>query len=226
MRLPPLVLGFFTAVAAMLALDPASGAASADPSAFVIAFGSQINRVLEDRSLTPTERRQRFGDVLVQGLDFPRISCFVLGSYWQGSNDSYRLQFIGVFEQFLTQTLLSRFSAYSSDTLYVTGTRPEGENSILVMTLVLYPNGEPHEELDWRLRNARGGFEIEDVSDSGVSLAQLYRDDFAGIITRDGGQVAGLIPEMQEKLDKPAIKPVAGTKPDQDRNVPVSDCAI
>jgi phospholipid transport system substrate-binding protein len=210
MRLRSLALGLFAAVSGV-ALCTQSGAATTDPSALVASIGVQINQVLADGSLSASDRRQRFHDIIDQRADFPRISCFVLGRYWQGSSDSFRREFSRVFEDYVIQTMISRFTQYSGDSFYVTGTHPEGEHSTVVLTTVNYPNGVAAARVDWRLRATPDGFKIVDVSDSGVSLAQTYRDEFAAVIARDGGQVAALIPDMRQKLDGQSASSASGT---------------
>lgn len=190
------------AAAAVLAFGPASRAAVADPSALVTSFDAQIRQVLKDASLSVSERRQRFRRVLDQSADFPRISCFVLGNNWQKSSVSFRQEFSRVFEDYVIQTLTARLAEYGGDTMIVTGTRAEGQHSTVVMTTFVYPDdaNATVARVDWRLRDTPGGFKIEDVSDSGISLAQTYREEFAAVIAHDGGQVTALIPDMLRKL--------------------------
>ncbi len=190
------------AAAAVLALCPAARAAPADPSALVVAFNAQIRQLLGDGSLSAPERRQRFRDILDRHADFPRISCFVLGNNWQKSSESFRREFSRVFEDYVIQTLTARFAEYSGDTMNVTGTRAEGQHSTVVMTNFVYPNDATVARVDWRLRDTPGGYKIEDVSDSGISLAQTYREEFAAVVARDGGQVTALILGMRQKLDR------------------------
>jgi phospholipid transport system substrate-binding protein len=225
MRIRSLALGLLAAVSG-LALCAQSGAATVDPAALVTSFDAQIRQVLGDGSLSPLERRQRFRDILDQRADFPRISCFVLGNNWPGSSDSFRQEFSHVFEDYVIQSLTARFAEYSGDVMTVTGTRAEGEHSTVVMTMFAYPSGAPVARVDWRLRNTPDGFKIEDVSDSGVSLAQTYREEFAAVISHDGGQVTALIPEMREKLDRQeASFSAAGATRTDAGNLWVNECA-
>jgi ABC-type transporter MlaC component len=110
MRMRSFALGLLAAVSGMVLLCAQSGAATADPSALVASIGAQINQVLGDGSLSPTERRQRFHDLIDQRADFPRISCFVLGNYWPGSSDAFRQEFGRVFEDYVIQSMIYRFT--------------------------------------------------------------------------------------------------------------------
>ncbi len=224
MRIRSLALGLIAA-AASLALCAPSRAATSDPSSLVTALGAQINQVFADGSLSGPERRQRFRDLIDQRADFPRISCFVLGNYWQGSSDSFRREFSRVFEDYVIQALSARLALYSGGSFHVTGTRAEGEHSTVVSTTVDDPGGMPAARVDWRLRNTPGGFKIEDISDSGISLAQTYREEFAAVLAHDGGQVAALIAAMRKKLDGQADNSAARNKPVNVAYTRVSECA-
>jgi len=224
MRIRSIALGLVAAVSG-LALCAPSRAATADPSSLVASIGAQINQVLADGSLSAPERRQRFHDIIDQRADFPRISCFVLGRYWQGSSASFRQEFSRVFEDYVIQSMISRFTQYSGDSFYVTGARAEGEHSTVVLTTIDYPSGLPAARVDWRLRDTPNGFKIVDVSDSSVSLAQTYRDEFAAVIRHDGGQVAALIPDMRQKLDGQVGNRASGNTPINVAYTRVDECA-
>jgi phospholipid transport system substrate-binding protein len=225
MRIRSYVLRLLVAIAAMTALGPAAGAAPADPSALVTAFGAQIGQVLADNSITPIERQRRFHGLLDQGVDFPRISCFVLGRYWPGASDSFRQEFSRVFEEYVIQSLSAEFDQFRGDSMYLTGTRAEGDHSTVVSTLVVLPSGAPAARVDWRLQNTPAGLKIEDVSDSGVSMAVSYREQFATVIAHEGGQVAALIPAMRQKLDGQASYASAANARANAKYTRINDCA-
>lgn len=198
---------------ALPALCPAAKAAAADPSALVTELGVQLRQVLGDNSLTPIQRQQRFRGLLDEGFDFPTISRFVLGRYWQTANDSYRQEFSGVFEDYVIQSLSGRFGEYSGESMKVTATRLEGERSTIVSTAIIHPNGAPPAKVDWRVLNTSNGFKIADVSVSGISMALSYREQFATVIDHDGGQISALISGLREKLNGEPNKSTSSSIP-------------
>jgi phospholipid transport system substrate-binding protein len=197
-------LGALVLAVVLPALCPTAGAAAADPAALVTELGAQMRQVLGDKSLTPIERQQRFGVLLDDGFDFPTISRFVLGRYWQTSSDGFRQEFSGVFEAYVLQTLSGRFDDYSGESMVVTATRVESARSTVVSTAIVHPSGAPPAKVDWRVLSTANGFKIADVSVSGISMALSYRDQFVAVIEREGGQPAALMSDLREKLDKPA----------------------
>ena len=200
----------FLAAVALPAFGSASPAVAAGPSAFVTQFNAQIGQILGDKSLTPAERQRRFHDLLDQDVDLSRISKFVLGHHWEGSGGAFQQEFTSVFENYLVRALIDRLAEYGGDSINVTGMQAEGEHSAVVSTTMVYPSGAAVSRIDWLLRKTPDCFKIEDVNDSGVSLAVFYREQFATVIGHDGGQVAGLIPEMRQKLNGQGNYSVAG----------------
>jgi phospholipid transport system substrate-binding protein len=186
---------------AVMAFCPAARSAAADPSSLVTQLGAQVREILSDTTLAPAERQQRLHDSLHDAFDFPMISRFVLGGYWQSSSESFRQEFSGIFEDYVIQSLSGRFGEYSGETMNVTAARAEGERSTVVSTTIVHPNGTPPAKVDWRVQNTRAGFKITDVSVSGISLALSYREQFTAVIDHDGGQVDALIPALRKKLD-------------------------
>jgi phospholipid transport system substrate-binding protein len=198
-----IVLRLFVAVVTSSWGFSESHATPADPSALVTELGAQVKLVLADNTLSPIERQQHFRVLLDQDFDFPTISRFVLGQYWQGSSDSFRQEFAGVFEDYVIQSLSASLARYAGESIDITGTRVEGERSTIVSSTINHPNGGPPDAVNWRIQNTQAGYKIADVDISGVSMALTYREQFVAVIDRHGGQVAALIPALREKLDGP-----------------------
>jgi phospholipid transport system substrate-binding protein len=204
MRIPPIASRLFLAALASSVFVAEASAAPADASALVTELGAQVKQVLGDGTLTPVERQQHFRVLLDQDFDFPTISRFVLGRYWQGSSDAFRQEFAGVFEDYVIQSLSADLAGYSGESIDITGTRVEGEHSTIVSSTIDHPNGGPPDMIDWRVQDTPAGYKIADVDISGVSMLIEYRDQFAAVIDRNGGQVAALIPALRNKLGQPS----------------------
>jgi phospholipid transport system substrate-binding protein len=204
---------FLVIAIALPTLCPSAKAAAADPAALVTELGVQLRQVLGDSGLTPIQRQQRFRGLLDAGFDFPTISRFVLGRYWQTANDAHRQEFSNVFEDYVIQSLSGRFGEYSGESMKVMATRLEGERSTVVSTAIIHPNGAPPAKVDWRVLNTPNGFKIADVSVSGISMALSYREQFAAVIDHDGGQISTLISDLREKLNGQPNKSASTSNP-------------
>jgi len=70
---------------------------------------------------------------------------------------------------------------------------------VIVTSQIIRPQ-EPPIEVDWQLVVSDGRYRISDTSIDGVSMALAQRSEFAAIIQRNGGQVAGLLATIREAI--------------------------
>ena len=88
-----------------------------------------------------------------------------------------------------------RFAEYGGESLRVTGSRADPDG-VIVSSQIIRPQGLPI-AVDWRLGLSDGHYKIIDVIVDGVSMALTQRSEFAAMIQRNGGQVAGLLAAMR-----------------------------
>jgi phospholipid transport system substrate-binding protein len=173
--------------------------AAADPAAMIQDLGNRTLSVLR-RELPPQERLANFRALFDRYFDVPGIARFVLGRYWPAASPSERAQFVSLFDRYITQAYSIRLSQYAGETFEVTGSRPIPDG-VLVESRIIRLSGAAPIRVEWRLSREAGGWRITDVIVDDVSLAVTQRDEFASVIARSGGQVAGLMQAMREKLE-------------------------
>lgn len=186
-----------------LVLVPAAAPrANANPQAvaFIDTLVNKALHVLAQQNMTEQQREQHFSTLFKRNFDIPRIARFVLGRYWRTASPSERQKFIDTYREFIIRSYASRFSGYGGETVKVTGTRPETADIIVVNSEIVHPNGDPPIRVSWRVRKGPDGFKIIDVAVEGVSMMLAQREEFASVIERNGGTVAGLTKAIQHKL--------------------------
>jgi phospholipid transport system substrate-binding protein len=172
-------------------------AAAQDAQTFVATLGQQAIQVLGP-SVPEATRLARFRQLFRNDFDLAGLSQFVLGRYWRIATPQEQQEFLGLFHEYLVRAYSTRLGQYSGEQFRVVGVRPYGAEAI-VSSQILRAGGAPV-QVDWYLTNAGGRFLITDVYVSGVSMKVTQRDEFAAVIQRNGGRVAGLIAEMRHKL--------------------------
>jgi phospholipid transport system substrate-binding protein len=182
-----------TMIAGMLAAPTFAGA-SEDPADFIRILGNQGLEVIRS-STTLDQKATYFHQMLRQDFDLTKISRFVLGPYWRVASKAQQREFRGLFENYLVRVYGQRFAQYGGESLGVkgSGSDPAG---VTVTSQIIRPQGPPI-EVDWRLVVSDGRYRISDVSIDGVSMALTQRSEFAAIIQRNGGTVAGLLTMMR-----------------------------
>ena len=190
-----------TVLAGLIMIVGAFGApatlAAADPAAVINNLGNRALEVL-GKNATPAQRVARFHDLFREDFDVPGIARFVLGRYWKTATQEEQQEFVKLFEDYIALVYSNQLAAYSGETLKVTGSRTNAEEAI-VASEIIRPAGTPPVKVDWHLTDRNGTYKISDVTVDGISMAVTQRSEFASVIQRSGGKVAGLIAQLREK---------------------------
>jgi phospholipid transport system substrate-binding protein len=179
------------------ALAPDILAAAADPAAVINNLGNRALEVL-GKNATPAQRVAKFHELFREDFDVPGIARFVLGRYWKTATPEQQEEFVRLFEDYIALVYSNQLAAYSGENLKVTGSRTSAEGAV-VASEIIRPSGAPPVKVDWHLTDRNGAYKISDVTVDGISMAVTQRSEFASVIQRNGGQVAGLIAQLREK---------------------------
>ena len=172
---------------------------TADPAKFVETFAQKGIVEILTASIPLAEKQKRFRDIFKRDFDIPAIGRFVLGRFSRGVLPADQQSFDTLFEDVIVLTWSRRFSEYNGQTLKVTGAAPDGDQGSLVKSTVIGKGGDSF-AVDWRIRKRPEGYRVVDVIVGGVSMAITYRNEYANIITQNGG-VPGLIAQLKQQVD-------------------------
>jgi phospholipid transport system substrate-binding protein len=178
-------------------LTPRFAAAGDDPADFIRILGNQGLAVIRSGA-NLDQKATYFHQMLRQDFALTEISHFVLGPYWRVASGAQRREFRSLFEDHLVHYYGQQFAQYGGESLRVNGSRTDPAG-VIVTSQIIRPQGPPI-EVDWRLAVSDGRCKITDVSIDGVSMALTQRSEFAAIVQRNGGQVAGLLATMREAI--------------------------
>jgi phospholipid transport system substrate-binding protein len=179
---------------------PLRPAAAADANAFMLGIGNRVLDIVNDKTRTDAQHKEQFLELAQQSFDIPKIAQFVLGRYWRSASDDEKTRFLAAFTSYMVQVYWSRFNSYAGETFQVTGSKDEGNGTILVTTMILRTeSGQPPVKVDWSVVPSGPSFKIRDASLEGVSQAITYREEFASIIERNGGKVSDLIDQLNTR---------------------------
>jgi len=181
-------------------LVPVAEAAAADPTAFIQEVSSKaITEMAPAAKETDKERAAKLKPLLEQYFDMPTIARYMLGSYWRKATPEEQSEFTSVLTDFLALAYGKRFATYTGHQMEIGRVRDEGDGRSVVFSTVKLPNGEPA-RVDWTIAQAGDSFKIADVKVEGLSLADTHRQEFASVISKNGGSVAALIDVLQKKV--------------------------
>ena len=196
-----LTAGAMTTASLLLAGLPRLAFAQADgAAAFIDDMAKRAIGILQAGGAATAEGKAQFTQILNQGFDLPTIGRFVLGRYWNSATPQQQQEYMQLFERMIVETYSRRFQNYQGETLVVKGTRAVGNgNDTLVATEIRQKDGPPI-QVDWRVRQAGGGYKVVDVIVARVSMSVTQRDEFASVIAQNGGNVEGLLQAMRQRV--------------------------
>ena len=184
----------------LVGIAPARPAAAGDASGFVAGLGSQAIHIMKDAELSAADRQQRFGALMNENFDLPKIARIVLGRYWEGTSDIERQQFTNAFADYTTRIYSTRFADYSAESFRVIKQRAESETMTVVNTEITRLATGQSINVDWSVEKTLTGYKVTDISAGGASLARAQREEFSSAVQRSGGSVSNLIQQLRTKV--------------------------
>jgi phospholipid transport system substrate-binding protein len=100
----------------------------------------------------------------------------------------------------LAYNITYQIRAYQGVTFVVNGSSAMG-NDTVVDTTVARPGQSPA-EVGWAVDDVGGAPKIVDVIVAGTSLRITERNDYASVVTSNGGQISALLSAMQSQIDR------------------------
>jgi len=174
--------------------------ASADPAAFIEEVSNQaITEMKPAAEETDQERAAKLKPMLEKYFDMPAIAKYMLGSYWRKATPEEQTEFTATLTDFLALAYGKRFSSYTGHEMQVGRVRDEGDGRSTVFSTVKLPNGDPA-RVDWTIEAVGDSYKIADVKVEGLSLADTHRQEFASVISSNGGSVSKLIEVLKKKV--------------------------
>ena len=157
--------------------------------------------ILNNKSLSPEQRRGQFEGFLLGLTDMKRIAVFTLGNYRRGASPADLDAFNSAFQNYAVAVYQSYFAKYAGQTLKVTNSTERAPGDTIVATALIDPNdhsGQQPLEVDFRVRTDAGKPVVVDFSVAGIWLALEERDQFTAFLGQNGGNVRTLITHLNE----------------------------
>ena len=201
---------FFPVILALLVLMNATSVRAndnQDAQSFIQDLSQKAIATVAAKNISDHDRTERFQRLFISAFDIPEIGKLVLGRQWRTATPAQQSQFLKEFETTQVLTWCQRFKEYNGEKLETLGTAKAGDSEWLVSSQILRPNAPPL-HVQWRIhRIADGGLRIVDILPQGISMAQTYRQDYAGILQANEGNFDSLISTMKAKNETLSASP-------------------
>jgi len=196
----------FTMLAGWTSLLSVTSANAATPEATFVQQNIQRGyAILNDSSLAPQQRTDKFRDFLSHLMDTKRIASFELGPYIRTTSDSDVAKFADGLGDLIASMFQHDLAGNPGETLSVTGSLVHGADDVIVTTILTgspHANGKPV-NMAFRVRkDARGAPSVVDFQFEGVSMAMSQRRDFYSWLQQRHGNVGALASDLHARARK------------------------
>jgi phospholipid transport system substrate-binding protein len=191
-----MLLGLALALAAQPALAQTAGAEN-----YVSANVQRGLTILNNHSISETQKASEFRDFLTSLTDIRRIALFTLGAARRTAPPPQIDAFVDAFHNYATAVYQSRLKGFAGQYLKVVGGSEHGPDDYIVRTILVDPTGRTEQqgepiEVDFRVDGGNGHFVVIDVAIAGVWLALEERDQFTAFLEENNGNLNLLISHL------------------------------
>jgi phospholipid transport system substrate-binding protein len=202
MYLRRFVLG---AVASLPMLTAVAGAARAQmvtadaAKTFITTSGQQLVAIVNGGA-SESQKADQLRQLVDQIVAVDQVGDYVLGRYINVATPAQHAQYLTLFHQLLSYNITYQIKAYQGVTFTVNGAAPMG-NDMVVDTTIARP-GQAPADVGWAVDEVNGSPKIVDVIVAGTSLRITERNDYASVVTNNGGQISALLTAMQNQIGR------------------------
>lgn len=139
-------------------------------------------------------RRQKLRELINPRFNFAEMSRRALGTSWNDITEAEQQDFVTVFSTLLARTYLSKIETVKKGMVEVVSESVEGSKAIVKTKVESKGDTFP---IDYKLLLEEGHWKVYDVIVENIGLVANYRNEFSGIIRKDG--FAGLMTKLREK---------------------------
>lgn len=192
------VLGLASVFILALASAPPARAAN-DIETFVQQNIDQGLSILNDTSLSASQRRDKFRAFILQLTDMHRIAMFTLGRYQRGANPKDVEGFVAAFTDYANAVYESHLTKYKGQGMKVISSVQRSPTDTIVNVQVVDPSAKQPINAAFRVLTDTGKPLVVDVEVEGVWLAIDQRDQFAGFLQQNGSNIPLLSAHLEQE---------------------------
>ncbi|HEY1708778.1 MAG TPA: ABC transporter substrate-binding protein [Rhizomicrobium sp.] len=175
---------------------------AATPAEAWVSENIQRGLAILNKRQAPAARRDEFRTFLLGLIDINRVALYTLGAGRRSATPQQQSEFQEAFKDYAEAVYESRLLQYSGQTLKITGSAPGKPNETIVRTVLVDPHdsrsNEDPLEVDFRITDAGGHFQVLDASVAGIWLAILEHDDFDSFLGQNNDSVPLLIQHLRK----------------------------
>ena len=171
---------------------------SIEPDVFVQSTVNRASQTLS-KNISKEEKINELKTIAKETVDIRGVGFYSLGSARKNLNDSQKIQYLILFEDYFLKSFSSRLSEYTNPEIEVNNKKVLNKNYTIVNSLLVETSERPEVKIDWRVytKDPENPL-IRDLIIEGLSLARTQKEEFSSILNSNDGNINALFKKLEE----------------------------
>jgi phospholipid transport system substrate-binding protein len=171
---------------------------SIEPDVFIQSTVNRASQILS-KNISKEEKINQLKSIAKETVDIKGVGFYSLGSARKNLNDSQKIEYIKLFEDYFLKSFSSRLAEYTNPEIEVNDKKFLNENYTIVNSLLVGTSDRPEVKIDWRVytKDPENPL-IRDLIIEGLSLARTQKEEFSSILNSNDGDINVLFKTLEE----------------------------
>ena len=175
---------------------------SIEPDVFIQSTVNRASQILS-KNISKEEKINELKSVAKETVDIKGVGFYSLGSARKNLNDSQKIEYSKLFEDYFLKSFSSRLAEYTNPEIEVNDKKVLNKNYTIVNSFLVATSERPEVKIDWRVytKDPENPL-IRDLIIEGLSLARTQKEEFASVIESNDGDITKLFDTLKEFIAK------------------------
>ncbi|MBD1152466.1 ABC transporter substrate-binding protein [Pelagibacterales bacterium SAG-MED22] len=171
---------------------------SIEPDVFIQSTVNRASQILS-KNISKEEKINQLKSIAKETVDIKGVGFYSLGSARKNLNDSQKIEYLKLFEDYFLKSFSSRLAEYTNPEIEVNDKKFLNENYTIVNSLLVGTSERPEVKIDWRVytKDSKNPL-IRDLIIEGLSLARTQKEEFSSILNSNDGDINALFKTLEE----------------------------
>ena len=171
---------------------------SIEPDVFIQSTVNRASQILS-KNISKEEKINQLKSIAKETVDIKGVGFYSLGSARKNLNDSQKIEYLKLFEDYFLKSFSSRLAEYTNPEIEVNDKKFLNENYTIVNSFLVGTSERPEVKIDWRVytKDPENPL-IRDLIIEGLSLARTQKEEFSSILNSNDGDINALFKTLKE----------------------------
>ena len=171
---------------------------SIEPDVFIQSTVNRASQILS-KNISKEEKINQLKSIAKKTVDIKGVGFYSLGSARKNLNDSQKIEYLKLFEDYFLKSFSSRLAEYTNPEIEVNDKKVLNKNYTIVNSLLVGTSERPEVKIDWRVytKDPENPL-IRDLIIEGLSLARTQKEEFSSILNSNDGNINALFKTLEE----------------------------